>query len=208
MKTQYKYISNIAVAALISCTAFGGASDGSLWTSTSNNEHSMFADKTATRIGDILTIVVSESSSISSSAKTTTSKESNISNDFSRLFFANVLRSHGEAPSTDIKIGANTHDGSGTLDNTHSVSTRISVQVVDLLPNGNMVLEGVRVLSYEGETYYMLVQGVCRPADVATDNSIASTQIADARIEVIAEGSLTDAQKQGWMTRFANHISP
>lgn len=208
MKTLYRYISSLSVAALASSAAFGGANDGSLWTSTANNEHSMFSDKTATRIGDIITIVVSETSSIASSAKTSTSKESNISNDFSQLLFSGVLKHNGETPKTDLKIGTNTHDGSGTISNTHSVSTRISVQVVDVLPNGNMVLEGTRVLTYEGETYYMLVQGVCRTADVATDNTIASTSIADARIEIVAEGSLTDAQKQGWLTRFANHVSP
>lgn len=208
MKTLYRYISSAALAALITSSASGSAEDGSLWTTSANSERSMCADKTATHIGDIITIVVSETSAITSTATTTTSKQSNISNDFSQLLFSDVLKRNGETPKTSLQVGANTHEGSGTLSNTHSVATRISVQVVDLLPNGNLILEGTRVLTYEGETYYMLVQGICRPDDVATDNSIASTQIADARIEVVAEGSLTDAQKQGWLTRFANHISP
>lgn len=208
MKTLFRYTSSAAMVVLASSAAFGSANDGSLWTSSANNERSMFADKTAMRIGDIVTIVVSETSSISSAAKTSTAKESDISNDFSQLIYSGILKRKGETPKTSLKIGNNTHEGSGTLTNTHSVVTDISVQVVDVLPNGNMVLEGTRILTYEGETYYMLVQGICRPADVTTDNTVASKQIADARIEIVAEGTLTDAQKQGWLARMANHYSP
>jgi len=209
MTALYKYISSSTLAlALGLSSTWADPVDGSLWNSPANSQIGMYADKTARRIGDIVTVIVSESSQLASSVKMSTSKESNMSNDFTRLFFDDVLRRNSEAPSTDIKIGTNTHEGSGSLDNSHSITAQISVQVVDVLPNGNLVIEGVRVLTYAGETYYMLTQGICRPSDVATDNTISSSQIADARIEVVAEGSLTEAERQGWMTRMFNRYSP
>ncbi len=207
MNALYRYISSTSLALVLALPCMA-ANEGSLWLSSRNSEQGMCADKTARRMGDIVTIVVSESSQLASSVKLSTSKESNISNNFTRLFFDNVLRSHGEAPSTNIKIGSNTHEGSGSLDNSHSISAQISVHVVDVLPNGNLVLEGVRVLTYSGETYYMLTQGICRSEDVAVDNTISSAQIADARIEIVAKGSLTEAERQGWMTRAFNKYSP
>jgi flagellar L-ring protein precursor FlgH len=175
--------------------------DGSLW--AGGNERSMFADKVATAIGDILTIQVNENSTLASSVKMSTSKSANIKNNFSQLLFKD-----GTTPSTDLNTSNNTHEGSGTLGNSHSITAEISVQVVDVLPNGNLVLEGVRVITYSGETYYMLTQGICRPADVSTSNTISSSQIADARIEIVAEGSLSEAEKEGWGMKLANRIGP
>jgi flagellar L-ring protein precursor FlgH len=152
----------------------------------------MCADKTAYRIGDIVTILVSESSKLVSSVKMSTSRESNISNDFSRLLFSNVLEHNGETPSTTLKVGANTHEGSGSLDNSQSIEAQISVQVVDVLPNGNLVLEGVRVLTYSGETYYMLTQGICRPVDISTSNTVTPAFSPTPHRGRVAEGTLTE----------------
>lgn len=207
MKALSKYISS-ALAAIALASPGAAAPDGSLWTRPGTDERGMCADKTAYRIGDIVTILVSESSKLVSSVKMSTSRESNISNDFSRLLFSNVLNHDGETPSTTLKVGANTHEGSGSLDNSQSITAQISVQVVDVLPNGNLVLEGARVLTYSGETYYMLTQGICRPVDISTSNTITSSLLADARIEVVAEGTLTEAERMGWMTRLFNRVSP
>jgi flagellar L-ring protein FlgH len=212
MTTPYKYISSslaaLGIAALAAAPLEASPVDGSLWLGCGGSERSMFADKVATRIGDIITIEVSESSSLASKVKMSTSKESTVKNDFTKLLFTDVLRSHGDAPSTDLTTANNTHAGSGTLDNSHTITAEISVQVIDVLPNGNLVLEGTRVITYAGETYYMLTQGVCRPDDVTIANTIKSGQIADARIEVVAEGSLNEAEREGWGEKLANKISP
>ena len=145
---------------------------------------------------------------MASKVKLSTSKESTVKNDFTKLLFSNVLRSHGAAPSTDLTTANNTHAGSGTLDNSQTITAAISVQVIDVLPNGNLVLEGTRVLTYAGETYYMLTQGICRPTDISTANTISSSQIADARIEIVDEGNLNEAEREGWGEQLANKISP
>jgi len=181
---------------------------GSLWRKPSNNERGMFAAHRASMRGDIVTIVVGENAEIATSVSLSTSKQSSVSNDLSRILFDDVLRRNGDHPSPDIPLGPNAHTGNGTLDNSQSLSARLSVQVIDVLPNGNLVLEGVRIISYAGQRYYMLTQGICRPQDVASDNTVLSSEVADARIEFVAEGSLTDAQKQGWLTRGLNRITP
>lgn len=211
MSARYRYISRMAAfsaALAISLSAWASPDNGSLWVCAANNERGMFSDKVATCIGDILTIDVSESSNLASKVKLSTSKESTIKNDFTRLMFTDLLRRKGETPSTDLTTANNSHEGTGSLDNSHSIKAQISVQVVDVLPNGNLVLEGTRVITYAGETYYMLTQGICRPQDVTTSNTISSSQIADARIEVVSEGSLNEAERAGWGARLANKMAP
>jgi flagellar L-ring protein FlgH len=209
MITPYKFIFSLAAFLAASTgSALASPVEGSLWMDGSNTERGMFADKNASRIGDIITIEISETSSIASSVKLSTSKESTVKNDFTKLLFSDVLRSHGEAPSTDLTTANNTHAGTGSLDNSHQITAEISVQVIDVLPNGNLVLEGTRVITYAGETYYMLTQGICRPDDITTGNTVTSGQLADARIEIVSEGSLNEAEREGWGEKLANKVSP
>jgi flagellar L-ring protein FlgH len=208
MNTPCRYISSAIAATFVAGVAFAAPPSGSLWLCGDNNEHSMYADKTAFKIGDIITINISESSSLASKVKLSTSKESTIKNDYSQLLFSQFLKHKGASPSTDLTTANNTHAGSGTLDNSQTITASISVQVVDVLPNGNLVLEGTRVITYAGETYYMLTQGICRPTDISTSNAVSSSQIADARIEIVAEGSLNEAEREGWGEKLANKISP
>jgi flagellar L-ring protein precursor FlgH len=71
-----------------------------------------------------------------------------------------------------------------------------------------MVVEGVRLLRFSGETQFASLRGVIRRADVQSNNTVLSTNIADAQIEFVSEGSLTDAQKQGWLLRLTNKANP
>jgi len=70
------------------------------------------------------------------------------------------------------------------------------------------VLEGVRVVTFSGETQYFVLRGIVRVDDIARDNSVISTNIADARVEFYAEGSLTEAQKRGWLAKVYEKVRP
>jgi flagellar L-ring protein precursor FlgH len=70
------------------------------------------------------------------------------------------------------------------------------------------VIEGVRVVSFSGETQFVVLHGLVRPDDIAPTNTVASSNIADVRIEFISEGSLTDAQKKGWFTKIYDTLRP
>jgi len=82
------------------------------------------------------------------------------------------------------------------------------VLVTDVLPNGNFVIEGVRIVTFSGETQYVVLHGLVRPDDIGRDNSVISTNIAEARVEFYAEGALTDAQKRGWITKVYEKLRP
>ena len=84
----------------------------------------------------------------------------------------------------------------------------IAVLVTDALPNGNLVIQGMRVVTFSGETQYVVLNGLVRRDDIAPDNTIASSNIADARLEFYTEGQLTDAQKRGWFTKLYEKLRP
>lgn len=205
MHNPFAYISSCALG-LLALTAPLNAE--SLWLKAGHRERSMFADYRASQRGDILTIIVAENSSMANNLSLSTSRETQIQHDLARLLFTDILSRNGETPSTNLTFGPNEHNGQGSIQNSQTLTARISVTVMDVLPNGNLVLEGVRMISYSGETYYMLTQGICRPRDVSTTNSISSTLVADARIEIVHEGALTEAQHKGWLSRWVDKISP
>ena len=89
-----------------------------------------------------------------------------------------------------------------------SCTTCAAVVVTDVLPNGNFVIEGVRLITFSGETQYMVLHGIVRSDDIGSDNTVNSTNIADAGIEVVSKGSLNDAEKQGWFTKVYEMLRP
>lgn len=218
-------------SALLSALLVAGlpASAGSLWKDGVTDERGMFADKRAKRVGDIVTIVVQETATLSNSLRLKTDKDSksgaegvasNLLNQFlgnlpSKLFGKqiqenipkNVNVTIPTAPSLPVS-GSNEYTGGGEIKNSQTIATRCAVQVIDVLPNGNLVIEGVRQIAFSKERQFASIRGVIRPYDVQPDNSVLSTNIADARIDVIAEGVLTDAQKKGWLLRLNDKVNP
>ena len=203
----------------------------SLWVKNATNEHSMFADKLATRVGDILTIVVQESAATTNSLNLTTARAStanqenmltNLVNQFVSALPGSILGNNkvtqslakngvpgaptpGPFSSTNL---TSSYNGGGSITNSQTVNSQAAVTVIDVLPNGNMVIEGVRLVRFSKEAQFASLRGVVRKADVQANNTVISTNIADAQVEFVSEGSLTDAQKQGWLLRLAGKVNP
>jgi flagellar L-ring protein precursor FlgH len=191
-------------------TAAPAQSNGSLWP-VGAGERSAFADRKASRAGDILTVVVSESASAQNNQSKSSSRESAIEDAVKQFLFsaaATGLGTHrGEFPSTSI-TGKASNSGGGAVNNTQSLSSRAAVLVTDVLANGNLVIEGVRVVTFSGETQYVVLHGLVRPDDITAANIVFSSNIADARVEFVSEGSLTDAQKRGWLAKLYEKLRP
>ena len=179
---------------------------GSLWAG-GPGDRSMFADRKASHAGDILTIVVSESVAASNSQSKKSNRDSSISDAVSSFLYPTTGLHNGVLPSISLKGSAVT-SGGGDVSNNQSLSARAAVLVSDVLPNGNMVIEGVRIVTFSGETQYVVLHGLVRPDDIASDNTIQSSNVADARVEFLSEGSLTDAQKRGWLTKLYEKLRP
>jgi flagellar L-ring protein precursor FlgH len=179
----------------------------SLWPTDTQGARSMFADRKASAKGDILTIIVAESAVAQSSQNKSSNRESSLEDAVSRFLFPKLGAHKGEMPGLSV-AGKSSNSGGGDVSNTQTLSSRAAVTVTDVLPNGNLVIEGVRVVSFSGETQYVVLRGIVRRDDIARDNSVVSTNIADARVEFHSEGSLTDAQKRGWLARIYERLRP
>ena len=172
---------------------------------------SLFSDPRASGIGDLITVLVDESTSLTSSQQTSREKSSNIANEVKQFLFSPVASKFGtkkgELPKTEISTSSGS-EGGGLVTNRQTLRSRASVIVVDVLPNGNFIIEGVRAVSFSGQQYYGKLRGIVRPYDVSRTNTILSSSIADARIEYVSQGSLSNAEKEGWLSRTINKINP
>ena len=206
MKTVSKSASKLALAAALFAV---GARADSLWpVGRAGTQTGMVADRKAAASGDILTIVVAESAAATSSQSTKSSRDSTIDDAISRFIYAGLgTARRGQLPAT-AATGKASYSGGGDISNTQTLSARAAVLVTDVLPNGNLVVEGVRVVRFSGETQYVVLHGLVRRDDIAPDNSVVSTNIADARVEFYSDGALTDAQKRGWLAKVYEKLRP
>ena len=192
-------------------------STGSLWKDGVTNEYGMFADRRARRRGDVLTIVVAENTTITNSIDQQTSKSNSLSNPLIDQYLLNLPKNLHIAKrsaaagdvTADNALGLTTASkGNAQTNQQQSITARAAVTVTDVLPNGNLVVEGTRIVAFAGETKYAELSGIVRHDDVAPDNTVVSTNIADAKVKFISEGALTDAQKKGWLSRGIDRFNP
>lgn len=158
------------------------------------NSVSLFSDNKARRVGDTLTIVITEVGAASSVAATKTAKTENLNYGpgFGPLLFN--IKNFG------VTGGINS-DASGSTTRTDNLSASIGVTVKDVLPNGNLVVEGKRKVGMNAETQEITLSGVVRPTDIAPNNTIASPLVADAQIKYGGRGPVGDKQHDGLISR-------
>jgi flagellar L-ring protein precursor FlgH len=203
----FSKLASLAVAVTV-CGGFSAGAD-SLWDEESSR--SMFADKRASAVGDILTIVVQENNAASKEATTKTAKKSGVDASIQSFLYgpaaSGLLTKGGQYPA--MKFSAkNDFEGGGQINNSEKITARIAVRVVDVLPNKNLVVEGRRQTSFSGEVQDVVLRGVVRAEDVTANNTVFSYQVADATITILSKGSVSNTQKKGWFTRVWDKISP
>jgi flagellar L-ring protein FlgH len=172
---------------------------------------SLVADRRAARVGDVVTILVQELNTATKDNSTKTGKSTSLDAKIDAFFYSpaasGLLTHNGRMPA--IKLGSK-HDfeGGGKINNTERVTARIACRVIDVLPNGNLVIEGSREITFGGETQQATLKGVIRSDDVMPNNTVFSYHIAEAAIKYTSKGTVTNAQKKGWFTRFWEKITP
>jgi flagellar L-ring protein precursor FlgH len=100
------------------------------------------------------------------------------------------------------------HNGGGTISDSEAVVAKIAVRIVDVLPNGNFVVEGKRETAFSGENQTIVLHGILRPYDIASDDSAQSYNVSDATIQIIGRGTVSDTQNKGWFTRIVDKVNP
>jgi flagellar L-ring protein precursor FlgH len=167
----------------------------------------MCADKRASAIGDIITIVVQESSSANKNNETKTEKQSSWTAAVASFLFPGFAQYKGTTPAVSYNSDLK-HDGSGAINNSETIVAQVAVKVIDMLPNGNMLIEGRRETSFSGEHQTILLHGTVRAEDVTAANTVLSYNVADATIQIIGKGTVTDTQNKGWFTRILDKVNP
>ena len=168
-----------------------------------NYSNNLYSDNKARHEGDIITVVLRESTQASKKAKTEMQKDSSTS--FEPMIglsgrnvsvAGNVLQ-FGADSTSDFK-------GDSKADQSNSLVGNISVNVLQVLDNGNLVIRGEKWLTLNTGKEYIRLTGVIRAQDVDVNNTVESTKIANARIEYSGTGSSHQGQSPGWLSRFFN----
>jgi len=172
---------------------------------------SLFSDQRARYVGDILTVKITEISQASESATTDTTRKSQTVGQLTNFF---GIENHGIGPwkNTGNLINTNTPNndfsGAGATTRTGSLSATITARVMEVLPNGNLAVEGKREIYVNNEKKEILLQGIVRPRDIAFDNSVFSTQVADAKVIYTGIGVVAEKQRPGWGQRLFDYVWP
>ncbi len=199
----------IALAAgLLLCPAPDSPGD-SLWRDEVSKP--IASDKRAVHVGDIVTILVQENSTATKDNSTKTSKQSSVDSALSTFLYSpaasGLLTQGGTMPALKFS-GKSDFSGGGSINNSQRIVASVAVRVVDVLPNGNMIIEGTRESAFSGEQQTIILRGTVRPDDVMSNNTVFSYNVADATIKFVSKGTITDSQRKGWFHRLWDKLSP
>ncbi|HOD53100.1 MAG TPA: flagellar basal body L-ring protein FlgH [Candidatus Cloacimonadota bacterium] len=163
---------------------------------------SMYSDHKSFTVGDVLTVLISESSSAKSGAKSQTDRS------FNHSFNTEA----GKGPLDFIPLSglgasaANTSKGDANTSREGSLKANMTVRIVDIDNNGNLIIKGSKSVKINGEEEITSLEGVVRPQDVGSDNTVSSNNIADAQISYKGKGTVQEASKVGFITRVFNFL--
>lgn len=174
-----------------------------------------YDDHRARRIGDLVTVVVVESSEASREASTDLSRDTSVDVGVDAMLgmpthmgLPDIYKGGGDFDPRVQASSGNSFKGSGATKRKESLKTRIAARVMEILDDGNMVVEGRRQVEVNDEIQYLYVRGIARPVDISPDNMISSSALADAEIIYSGNGALSNEQRPGWLYRVLSAVWP
>ena len=192
-------------------------STNSLWSDSIN----IFEDRKARRLNDLVTIKIEESMEGSGEADTDTSRDSSLDAGLDELLGMNSdFNLHNAKILQQMYKGSNifvpeiqgsatsTFKGEGDTSREGELTATLTAKVVEVMPNGNLVLEARKELTINEERQILVLAGMVRPDDIESDNTISSTKIADAHVYYVGDGVVADKQKPGWLVRIVDNAWP
>jgi flagellar L-ring protein precursor FlgH len=167
----------------------------------------LFADLRARRVNDLVTVRVVENINASGSADSALDKSSTGAAALNR-FFGAESRFPGWLDPTSLAAlnGSTAFTGSGTTNRTGSLTAVLTTRVVEVLPNGDLVLEGIREVDINGDQQFIVLTGIVRPADIGPGNVVPSTAVGQMQIRYFGKGLMKDNLKPGWLVRILNKV--
>ncbi len=161
----------------------------------------LFENQVARQVGDILTIVLQEKTQSKKKASLDASKDNSISVTAPTLWGVASQALLGHDLSTSMK-SSHRFQGQGQAQQQNSLTGNISVTVVQVLPNGNLKIRGEKRVTLNDGDEFIRLSGIVRQQDISVDNTVSSSQVADATIMYTGDGSVADSSKVGWLARF------
>ena len=188
--------------------------EGALWPGNTRGNF-LFGDDKAAKVGDIITVTIDENATSTQSATTNTSKDTSIDLQSpnvlglpSSLGVNNFLNLGTQFDPRVNATVANSMQGTGTVTRNGTLSATVSALITDIVPGGNLRIEGRRSVTINNEEQIMVLRGIVRPQDINFDNTIPSTLIADASISYTGEGVVADEQRKGWLAKVLSKVWP
>ena len=175
-------------------------SNGSIYSTSSSGLFS--SDRRAKKVGDILSVTLSETFSSNKAVTNSSAKADNIGAEVVPTGFMKNFRLSGSLAKT------NSFAGSMATNQSNSLSGTLSATIVRVFPNGNLEIKGQKKLRITEGTEYIRLSGIIRPEDISTTNTVSSAKIAEAQIEYVGAGILDSATKPGWGSQIFRAISP
>jgi flagellar L-ring protein precursor FlgH len=167
----------------------------------------LYPDLRARRVNDLVTVRVVESVSAVGSADSSLDKNSSGSASLTSLFGLESKYPGWLDPTSLAAMGSNTSfSGGGSTTRTGELTATISARVIEVLPNGDLALEGVREVDINGDIQILVLSGVVRTADIGPGNVVPSTAIGQMRVRYFGRGLIRDNLKPGWVVRILNKI--
>ena len=191
-------------ATVFICFSLHNAYADSLWNESYFERGSLFTDDKACTIGDIVTIVISETVKSKRTSETSTSKSVNNKGKVTDWLYPatssmGFLEHKNNLPQWEYGMDKD-YKGGGEISEDDSFVAEITARVIDILPNGNLLIEGSREIMLTNDKKTIIISGIIRRSDISDTNTIESNQIADAKVYYEGSGPLTDNQKRGIFT--------
>ena len=167
----------------------------------------LFSDLRARRVNDLVTVRVVENITASGSADSALDKKSSGSASVTKLFGLDTKFPGWLDPTSLAAMGANTgFTGSGSTNRAGSLSAVITTRVVEVLPNSDLVLEGIREVDINGDRQFIVLSGIIRAADIGPGNVVPSTAVGQMQIRYFGKGLIKDNLKPGWLVKVLNKV--
>ncbi len=175
----------------------------------------LFEDRRARRLNDLVTVLIVENVSGSKKAETKTGKNSTLDASIDTFFGAplnmNLKNLYGKGNTFSPSAGSsfkNDFQGTGETTREGSLNGTITARVINVMPNGNLVIESRKEVTLNYEKQILVLKGIIRPDDISTNNTIYSTKVADARIFLVGDGIIDSKQISGWLGNILDRIWP
>ena len=207
---EYTRRKTIALTLTAICSITGSLRGDSLWQKRNPQRAYLCQDSRARNVGDLVTIVVTESSEVDNSEDKSMSKSSgnSISTDFEASSGGGLATQASNAALDLSNSAGRQFSGKASYRDSRGFTDQITVSVVDVLPNGNMLLAGRRTLTIAGEQRDLVISGMVRAIDLGPDNKVNSRYVADLRTVYEGDGPSRHFVRQGWFSKAANKVWP